>query len=236
MGDDQHRGTRAGAIAQQRQDALGGDVVELPGRLVAQQDRRVVGERDGQAGAGELATGQLRRAGARARRDAAALEDLGAPGAAGPRVTESLGQRDVRVHRQMPDEVGLLVDHAELAGAQGGALLLGAARQALAVDADHAAVGLVEPRQARQQGRLARAGGPRDRHDLAGRDRQRDALERQRLVVARVVEAIQAVGLEQRAHRVYRSESVTIFHGSTLSAPLGPESVSTTRCPLWKKT
>ena len=90
-----------------------------------------------------------------------------------------------------------------LARAQRGALLLGAAREALAVDADHAAVGLVEAGEAGQQRRLARARRAGDGDDLAGVDGERHALQGERLVVAGVEEAVQALGLQQaRSSRV----------------------------------
>jgi hypothetical protein len=115
-----------------------------------------------------------------------------------------------------------------------GALLLGAAREALAPDADDPAVGLVEPREAVQERRLAGARGSGDGDDLAFADRERDTSQRERLVVAGVEEAVEALGLEGSAHHRHRRESVTIRHGSTLSAPFGPLSVSTTSRPLWK--
>ena len=94
---------------------------------------------------------------------------------------------------------------------------------------DRAAVGLVEAGQAGQQRRLARARRAGHGDDLAAARRvERDALQRERLVVAGVEEAVQAA--RPRATAViadHRTESVTIRHGSTLSAPFGPDSVST---------
>ena len=111
-------------------------------------------------------------------------------------------------------------------------LLLRAPRQPLAVDAHHAAVRLVEAGQTGQQRRLAGPGGPGDGDHLALLDGERDALQGERLVVAGVEEPVQALCLEQRGHRDHVTESVTIFHGSTLSAPFGPESVRITSLPL----
>ena len=97
----------------------------------------------------------------------------------------------------MADQVALLEQHPDAAAPAGAARsLLGAARQPLAVDAHHAAVGLVEAGQAGQQRRLARAGRPGDRDDLAALDGERHALQRERLVVAGVEEPVQAARLE----------------------------------------
>ena len=62
--------------------------------------------------------------------------------------------------------------------------------------------------------------GPVTATSSPGLDGQRHALQRERLVVAGVEEAVQAVRLQHRAHRVNRSELVTFRHGSTLSDPL----------------
>ena len=147
---------------------------------------------------------------------------------------EPLRKHDVLLDRQVPDEVDLLVEHPDRPRAQARAVLLRAPGQALAVYPDHAAVGLVEAGEAAQQRRLARPRRPAERDDLARRDGQAHALQGERLVVADVEEPEQPVGLEHGGHRVNRSESVTIRHGSTLSAPLGPLSVRTTSRPLWK--
>ena len=67
---------------------VGRSLVELAGRLVGEEDRRVVGEGDGEPGAGQLAAGQLARPGGRPVADAEVLEQprpalAGAPPARG---------------------------------------------------------------------------------------------------------------------------------------------------------
>src|SRR4029079_15455639 len=91
-------------------------------------------------------------------------------------------------------------------------------------------------RQAGQERGLARAGRAGDRDQLARLETERDAPQGERLVIARVEEPVQAACAEHRGHADHRTESVTILHGSTLSAPLGPESVSTASLPCLKKT
>src|SRR3954463_13427770 len=102
----------------------------------------------------------------------------------------------------MRHQVRLLVEHADQPPAQARALLLGAARKALAVDADRAPIGLVEAREQVQQRRLARPRRASDSDELARADLERDALQSERLVVAGVKEAIQALGVDERAHRL----------------------------------
>ena len=126
------------------------------------------------------------------------------------------------------------LEDADLVRANAGALLLAAPRKPLAGDPHDAAVGLVEAGEAGEKGRLPRPGGPGHGDDLPGGDAQLHPPQRERLVVPGVVEAIEALNLQRRAHRDHRRELVTIRHGSTLSAPLGPESVRTARRPRWK--
>ena len=67
VGHDQDGGACCGVIAQQFEDALGGYIVEFTGRFVGEQHPRVVGQRDGETGARQLAARELRgRACARA--------------------------------------------------------------------------------------------------------------------------------------------------------------------------
>ena len=102
-------------------------------------------------------------------------------------------------------------------------------------DPDGAAVRVVQPGQAAQQRRLARPGGPDQRHELARGHVERHTPQGQGLVVARAEEAVDRRACRdgvcgrarRRVMRCHRSESVTIRHGSTLSAPVGPARVST---------
>ena len=72
----------------------------------------------------------------------------------------------------------------------------GSPRQTFAGDAHGAAVGLVETSEAIEEGRLAAPRWPDDRNHLAAGDDDRHASQRDDLVVARVVEAIELACLE----------------------------------------
>ena len=106
--------------------------------------------------------------------------------------------------------------------------LLAAARQPLAGDAHVPPSGSSRPARQASSVDLPEPDGPVTATSSPALDGERDALQRQRLVVARVEEAVQAARRQRGAHGDHRSESVTIRHGSTLSAPFGPDSVSIT--------
>jgi hypothetical protein len=60
-----------------------------------------------------------------------------------------------------------------------------------------------------------------------------------RLVVAGVKEATELDCVEHRIgelDHVHDSESLTVIHGSRLSAPFAPDKVSTTAMPWWKNS
>jgi len=240
VGDDHDRGAIVGAAAQEGDDLRARRLVELARRLVGEEHARLVRERDRQPGAGQLAARELRGPSAGARGDAAALEHLGPPARAGAAAGagEALDDREVLVDREVPDEVRLLVQHADAVEAGARPRVLRAARQAAPLDPNHAAVGLVEAGEAREQRGLARPGRAGDRDDLAAVGGQGHAAQGPGLVVAGVEEPVQVDRLEERgrAHPVHRSESVTIRHGSTLSAPRGPLSVRTAVRPPWLNT
>ena len=74
-----------------------------------------------------------------------------------------------------------LVDEAQLGAAQQGAPLVGQAAAILAADQDRAAVGPLQEAGDVQQGRLAGARRPDQRHDLARPQREIDAVQHDQL-------------------------------------------------------
>ena len=127
------------------------------------------------------------------------------------------------------------------------ALSFGSPRDACPRHRDGSAIGLVEPGQAGDQRRLPAARRADDGEDLACGNRQRHPSQRERLVVAHVVEAIEIVRFQDRAGLTSRRGArrhdqavlrlcVTIRQGSTLSAPTGDSSVSVVRVPAWKSS
>ena len=108
-------------------------------------------------------------------------------------------------------------------------------RDAHARDVHDAAVRIVEACDAREQRGLARAGGPDDGDELAGRGGQGDPAQREGLLVACVVEAVELVRVEDE-HQRQRNDSVTVRQGSTLSEPWGACSVIAARRPPFQNS
>ncbi len=130
----------------------------------------------------------------------------------------------------MLDQVAALEQHPDQPRPQDGPLGIGPVADPVAVDPHRAPVGVVEPRQAGQQRGLARAGRAGDRHHLSWRHLQRDAAQGSGLLLGRPVEAVELLGPQD--HGVHRKESDMVRHGSTLSAPTGPDRVSTATPPF----
>ena len=152
--------------------------VEVAGRLVGEHDR---GPRDQRAGdrhplllpAGQLG-GTVREPVAEPDR----VDERGEPLVVDLRAGERQRQRDVLVRGQDRDQVVGLEDEAELVAPQRGQPLVVEVRELLAVDDDRAGRRAVQPREQMHERRLAGAGGPHDRRELAGGEADRDAAQR----------------------------------------------------------
>ena len=195
----------------------------------------MVGERDREPGAGQLPARQLPGQRVCTGGEPDQGERLHAPVG---RALAGEPLRELHVGRdgEVADEVRLLVENADPAGAQPRALLLGPARERAPSIRTMPPSGSSSPARHASSVDLPEPGRAGDGHHLAGLDRERDTLERERLVVSRMVEAEESVGDERGGHHVHVTESLIVRHGSTLSAPFGPDSVSTTSLPPWKKT
>ena len=175
------RRPRAVDAVEQLHDPDRGLGVEVAGRLVGQQQRRVVDERARHRDALLLAAGelvgevvQLRREPGQAQDVRHLLADLAA-GAA--RHLQGVG--DVVVHRAVGQQLEVLEDHADVAAVVRDLL----ARHLAEVvprhrDRAERRLGLLD--QQPHQRRLARAGRADDEHELAGLDRERDVLDADR--------------------------------------------------------
>ena len=150
--DDEHgraRARRARAAGRGRAAAVTSS--SSPVGSSASSDRRVVGQRDGEPGARQLAAGELRRAGVRAVGDAAALEHLVAPaGGRSPRRRAAAPAR--RCRRRTGARRGWPAGRARRSrrARSARALVLRAPREALAGDA----------RPSRRRARRGRPGRP----------------------------------------------------------------------------
>src|SRR6266545_7304694 len=170
VADDHHAAAvLGGELAQQPGDLAAVGAVEVGGRLVGQDERRVVGQRPGDRHALLLPAGELVGAEAEAVAQPHPFEQLaGAPvggGAGDP--GEVAGQLDVLGGAERAEQVEVLEDEAEAVGAQGGQPPLGRAGEVDAVEEDGPGGGSQHRAEHQQQGGLAAARGPHDEHDLA---------------------------------------------------------------------
>ena len=202
--------------------------VDLAGRLVGQKDGGMVGDGHGEAGSRGLSAGELSGEGSRSFRDGQPLEELGAVLAVRP-AGEPLSELDILLDRQVADQVAALEQETDVAGAERGPAPLAAAGETLVRHPDRAAVRLVEAAEAGDERRLAGTRGARDGDELAPIQVQRDVPKSLDLLVAGVEEPVETAG-PQRPHR-HPKESVTVFQGSTLSAPAGAETVTMASTP-----
>ena len=154
--------------AQQLEDLLPRRRVEVAGRLVGEDDRRLRDERARDRDALLLAAGELGRPVLAPVGEADALqqvlEELGLGLLAGDRER----QDDVLLGGQHRQEVEELEDEADVLAAQQRHLAVGEALDLLAGDLDRAARRLVECGEQVHQRRLARARRPHDGDQLAG--------------------------------------------------------------------
>ncbi len=159
----------AAQLGEGRLDRVAGGVVEGRGRLVEQQDGRLLGERAGQhrpllladRELGDVAPGELRIEAGEAQAALGVQLLAGEPGRVG----------EVRLDR--PLQQGRQLRHQRDLAAQGQRVVL--AERPAAVG-DRPRVGVGEPVEQAQQGRLAGPRGPDDR-GRAGRDRGADRVE-----------------------------------------------------------
>ena len=158
-------------------DLPAGLLVEIAGRLVGDQDRRLRREGAGERHPLLFAAGEF----AWIMRHAVGEPDIG-EFALGP--LEGVGvtgkfQRhgDVFQRRHVRDQVEGLEDDADVLAAECRELVLGQTRQFLAGNLDHALVGTLEPGEHHQKRRLAGAGWPDDADRFAPRDVEIEALQ-----------------------------------------------------------
>ena len=154
--------------------------VEVPGRLVGEHDRRTPDERPGDRHPLALPAGELGRLERRARGEADPFERL-------VRAPVPLGGRDAGVEQPVGDVLArrgvlgqeeLLEDEPDLPRPQPRQLAVAEPRHVDPADPDHAAAGPLQRPHDVQQRRLARPGGPDDRHQLAAPARRTDAAAR----------------------------------------------------------
>src|SRR6266511_3326399 len=180
LADDHHRAAVVGGeLAQQPGDLAADGGVEVGGGLVGQDDRRIVGERAGDRHPLLLAAGELLGPEAEpvAQPDAFQQGTGALVGGVAGGAGEVAGQLDVLGDGERRQQVEVLEDEAEAAGAQARQAPLGGAGDVQAVHLDDAGGGAQHGAEHQQQGGLAAAGRAHEQHHLAGVDVQVDAAD-----------------------------------------------------------
>ena len=183
---------RVDEIARQRQHVVGGVLVEIAGRLVREQQRRLGRERAADRDALLLSAGQLLGVASQQITQAQPFDELGMPGGivlAG----DARLKREIVGDRKARDQVELLKHQSEPVAAQRRAAGIGKAGDVGVAKPDLAAIGGIEPRDQMQQRALAGAGFAGQRHALAGGNVEIDPAQHGDLLAGR------AVGLGQVA-------------------------------------
>ena len=174
-------------IADQREDLLAGVRVEIAGRFVGEQNRRIdrqrARDRDALALAAGQFLGQMLQAMTELHQRRAAPSRARCTFAPRP-AAQMQRQPDVLETRQRRQQIEELKDESDLVAPHPGQRLVGQAAERFAVDADVAGGRPIETANQIEQRRLAGAGRSDDRHHLAARNGQGDVVERGHLAFA----------------------------------------------------
>src|SRR6476619_1491719 len=175
--------------------------IKIAGRLVGEEQPRSVGDAAGDGHALLLASGQLRRTVFGPLAEAKGLQQL--PGALlsfSPREPENeLRHYHVLKRRELREKVMELIDEADLVAAHARALGVAELDAIDAVDHHGAAVRPFEETGDMEQGGLAGARGPEQRHRLARIKRRGRALQHLDEAGALRVSALQPVEMQSRS-------------------------------------
>jgi hypothetical protein len=175
--------------------------VEVAGRLVGPDDRRVIDERSGDGRALPLAAGEFVRQVRSSFSEADHLERSQGLAARFPgrHARHEQRQLDVLDGTQDRHQVVELENEAHATRAVVRAFVVRHACEPDALDQYLAAVDAIEPGEAVEEGRLARAARAHDRDHLAGEHLHVDAAQRVHLHQAGVVELLDGARLDDRA-------------------------------------
>src|SRR6185503_17664288 len=188
-----------GELFEEADDVTAGLLIEVSGRLVGEDDLRVVHESAGDGDALALAAGELARAMLGAIGQSDAIERR--TGALSPLVAVDPGveQRELGVFqdRGAREEVEGLENEAELQVADLRELARGEGGDVFAVEPVFALGGRIEASEDVHQRRLAGARRSDDRDELAAIDLEIDPVKRRHCVLAGVVDLIDPLELNQ---------------------------------------
>src|SRR5215469_12679341 len=158
-------------------------MVEIAGRLVAEQDFGIVGERADDRDTLLLAAGKPRRAVSGSRAETDAFEQLRrlAAGAASRDAGNHLRQHHVFERRELWQQMMKLIHEPDMRAPEQGPPLVGEAAAILAADQHRPAVWALEQPRDMEQGRLAGARRTDQRNDFPPLQRKVDAVQHRQL-------------------------------------------------------
>jgi hypothetical protein len=211
VGDQHHRLAAGVHFADQTKHIGRAFRIEIAGRFVGEQQGGLQHQCTRDRGALHLPAGKLARAMLHPVLQADTFEQMGRPAQriGIRRAREPQRQQHVLQHRQARQQMEALEHETDAPVAQ---FARGFIVERLHVDAVEdvaTAVGLVEAAEHVEQGRLARARGPRQRDERTARDRQVDPVERMHGLPAHGVAAFDGVEFDHASMRQAGSLRVT---------------------------
>ncbi len=222
-------------FAEEGHDVPAGARVQVAGRLVAEQDRRLVDQRPRDGDALLLAAGELVRPVVRAVGQADAAEQLERlPLAPGSRTIPVIQERRHHIFQggRPRQQVEVLEDEADAPVADLGQLVRVKARHFLAGEAVAAVGGAVEAAQGVHERRFPGAGRADQGDELPLFDVQRHLLKRQDLHLPQVIRLAQVPQFDQgHPRRRQRVRVVSTIRGRRLKGFLGTPNVGGEKLP-----
>ena len=200
MGDEHQRLRAIPSIPKEAEHLAGRRRVEIPGRLVRENDVRPVGQGARQRDPLLLPAGQLRRSGSVLLGNAEIAQQLvrRPTSLPAPPADQQQGELDVLDRRKGRHEIEELEHEADLAATENRQLRLAQAVDTVTVEPDLPCRRSIEPGQQVEQGGLPAPARAHDRDELAALDRDVDATKTQHLRAAGLVRLRELPRLQDR--------------------------------------
>ena len=213
MGDEDDRVSARVQLLEERHDLASGLRVQVSGRLVGEEDRRIVDERPRDRDALTLSAGELVRLVRHPVREAHGLQRLDGPLAALAARQTRIDERELDLLQSVRarEQVERLKHEADLLVADRGKLVVGHPCDLAAVENVGARRGRVQTSNQIHEGRLAGSRRTHDGHVLPAGDPQRDAGESMDLLLAHLVHLGDVPNVDQHRRRTAPNPFIRFF-------------------------
>ena len=200
----------ADKVEKRVQHALAGRVIEVAGRLVAEQDLGVVGKRSGERDALLLASRKARRPVPGARRKADLIEERGRlfPRLSARHCGNHLRQHDIFERREFRQQMMELVDEADGGAPQQSPPLVVETGAIFTADKYRAAVRTLQEAGDMEHRRFPSTGRAYQCHNLSGPQDEVDSLQHHQLGCGLLEDAANLAQLERSLSRHFRDHSL----------------------------